>query len=86
MHESYNAFQRRHFLVSRWECDHNLALTTEVVARRPHKPADWNDLVKTLNTSFSTKEKPVQLKGRGCRERMELLLKKYKDDDKKVLK
>jgi len=70
----------------RWELNHDIALAAEVISKRPHKPVDWLDVAETLNTSFSTEAKPVQLKGRGCRERMDLLLKKYKEDDKKALK
>lgn len=70
----------------RWDCTHDLALATEVVTRRPNKPADWADLAEALNSAFSTEEKPVQLKGRGCKDRLDLLLKKYKDEDKKALK
>ena len=70
----------------RWEVNHDIALASEVVSKRPQKPADWIDLAEARSRSFSTEEKPVQLKGRGCKERMDLLLKKYKDDDKKALK
>ena len=70
----------------RWELKQDIALTTEVVSKRPHKPVDWSHVAEDLNPLFYTEDKPVQLKGRGCRERMDLLLKKYKDDDKKYLK
>ena len=70
----------------RWEVNHNIAVASEVVSKRPQKPANWIDLVEVLSKSFSTEDKPVQLKGRGCKERMDLLIKKYKDDDKKSLK
>ena len=46
---------------------------------------DWEEIAVTLNAAFSSDDKPVQLKARGCRERMELLLKKYKDKDTKSL-
>ena len=69
----------------RWEVNHDIALALEVVSKRPQKPADWINLAEALGKSFST-ENPVQLKGRGCKERLDLLLKKYKDDDKKALK
>lgn len=70
----------------RWDLKQDIALATVVVSKRPHKPVGWSDVAEDLNASFSTEDKPVQLKGRGCRERMDLLLKKYKDDDKKALK
>ena len=70
----------------RWEIKHDLALATEVVSKRPDKPADWIALAEALCNAFSIDEKPFQVKGRGCRDRMDLLLKKYKDEDKKALK
>ena len=69
----------------RWEVNHDIALALEVVSKRPQKPADRINLAEALSKSFST-ENHVQLKGRGCKERLDLLLKKYKDDDKKALK
>ena len=70
----------------RWEIKHDLALASEVVSKRPEKPADWIALAEALNNAFSSEEKPFLVKGRGCRDRMDLLLKKYKDEDKKALK
>lgn len=69
----------------RWDLKQDIALATVVVSKWPHKPIGWSDVAEDLNASFSTEDKPVQLKGRGCRERMDLL-KKDKDDDKKALK
>ena len=71
----------------RWpELYHDLALATEVASKRPQKPVDWESVALALNKVFSTSEKPVFLKGRGCRERMDLLIRKYKTDDAKSLK
>ena len=70
----------------RWEMVHDLALAKEVAARRPEKPVDWIEITDILNTTFSTEEKPVLLKGRGCKDRLDLLLKKYKDEESKSLK
>ena len=90
IHIDFLRFQSAHTCPAmpgfRWELKQDIALATEVVSKRPHKPLDWSDVAEDLNASFSTDNKPVQLKGRGCRERMDLLLKKYKDDDKKALK
>jgi hypothetical protein len=62
-------------------------LAKEVVATRPEKPSDWDNIASRLNPIFSlTNGKVVELKGRSCRERMERLLKKYKADDSAVLK
>ena len=70
----------------RWEMVHDLALAKEVAARRPEKPVGWIEIADILNFMFNTDEKPVLLKGRGCKDRMDLLLKKYKDEDSKSLK
>ena len=70
----------------RWEVRHDLALASEVVSRRPQKPSDWIELAEALNNLFTNEEKPLLVKGRGCRDRIDLLLKKYKDQDKKALK
>ena len=70
----------------RYELKRDLALATEVASTRPTKPAEWESVASMLSQQFSTDDKPVQLKGRGCKERLELLLKKYNDDDKKALK
>ena len=70
----------------RWEMVHNLALAKEVASTRPEKPQDWIEVAEKMNGQFTTDDKPVLLKGRGCRERMDLLLKKFKDEDSKSLK
>ena len=58
---------------------HDIALATEVARDRPEKPCE------SLSQLFST-EKTVTLKGRGCRERMDRILTKYKEEDAKSLK
>ena len=58
----------------------------KVTKQRPKKPADWDEIPTTLNAQFLTKEKNMQLKGRGCRQHLVLLLKKYKEEDAKALK
>ena len=74
-------------MLSFWWPDvaNDVALATEVTSHRPQKPADWETIATTLSKVFSTTEKSVQLKGRGCREKMELL-RKYKEEDAKALK
>ena len=68
----------------RWpELSNDLALAKEVMSLRPEKPCDWDAIATKLSALFSTDEKPVILKRRGCRERMDLLLKKIKDEDAK---
>ena len=68
------------------ELSHDVALAKEVVSHRPSKAQDWEAIAQTLSTSFSTANKPVELKGRGCRERMERLLEKFHAEDTKSLK
>lgn len=70
----------------RYDLKHDLALATEVASSRPNRLADWDVVADKLSQQFSTDEKPISLKGRGCRDRMELLIKKYEDEDKKALK
>ena len=65
---------------------HDIALAKEVISLRPEKPVDWDTIACTLSSTFSSEDKPVVLKGRGCRERLELLLKKFRDEDRKALK
>ena len=66
----------------------NVHLAKEVVATRPEKPSDWDNIASRLNPIFLlTNGKAVELKkGRSCRERMERLLKKYKADASSALK
>ena len=70
----------------RWELQQDIALASEVATSCPQKLQDWDEIAVTLSAAFSSDEKPVQLKARGCREWMDLLLKKYKDEDTKSLK
>ena len=71
----------------RWpETRHDVDLAKQLAAYRPSKPLDWEQIATTLSEKFSTEDKPVELKGRGCRERLERLISKYKTDDAKALK
>ena len=69
-----------------WYLEQDITLCIEVTKQRPQKPADWDEIAKVLNVWFSTEEKKVELKGRGCREHLALLLKKYKEEDANALK
>ena len=70
----------------RWpELLNDVSLVREVASTRPAKNADW-EIAGTLSAQFSTEEKPVDLKGRGCRERLKRLLDKFKSVDSKALK
>ncbi|CAB4015161.1 Hypothetical predicted protein [Paramuricea clavata] len=66
--------------------ENDIALAREVAASRPEKPNDWDEIATRLSEHFSTDGKPVELKARGCRERMDRLLSKYKQEDAKSLK
>ena len=52
----------------------------------PEKPQEWEDIAKRLSEAFSTEVKQGELKGRGCRERMDRILDSYKGEDAKALK
>ena len=66
---------------------HDISLAEEVYSTRPEKPSDWEVIAAKLSVLFSRKDdKSISLKGRGCRERLDLLIKKYKEEDKKALK
>ena len=64
----------------------DLMLSMEVAARNPTKAGDWDAIAKVLRQEFTTDDKPVLLTGRACRERLDRLIDKYKDEDKKSLK
>ena len=71
----------------RWpEITHDLSLAKEIAAMHPSKPADWETIAGVLSAAFSTEDKPVCLKGRGCRERMDRLLEKFKAEKSQSLK
>ena len=65
---------------------HDISLAKEVINLRPEKPSDWETVATKLSDIFSSEEMPILLKGRGCRKRLDLLLKKYRDEDTKGLK
>ena len=65
---------------------YDICLCKEVAARRPSSPAEWDIIAESLSDAFSTPKKVIELKGRGCRERVDRLIDKYNLDDKKALK
>ena len=65
---------------------HNIALAKEVISLRPEKPSDWGNIATKLSAIFSSEEKSVMIKGRACRERLDFLLKKYREEDVKALR
>ena len=61
----------------RWpKVEYDIALCKEVIDRPPAKAEDWEDIAVSLSSLFSTENNQVQLKGRGCREGSDLLVKK----------
>ena len=40
----------------------------------PEKPKEWDEVAKILSKAFSTDDKQVEVKGRGCREKMDRIL------------
>ena len=68
----------------RWpKVENDLALCMEVIQLRPGKAENWDAVAASLTSAFNLTE---PLKGRGCREHLELLVKKYKSEDNKALK
>ena len=63
----------------------DLMLATEVAQRRPKCPADYEEIARVLSPIFSEDKKPVVVSVRACRERMNGLISKYLEEDKKAL-
>ena len=71
----------------RWATlENDLALAKEVASRKPVKSNEWDSIAVLLSSLFSTINKKIELKGRGCRERMERLLENHQQEDKRALK
>ena len=66
----------------------DLLLATEVASRQAIKQSEFEPIASVLNVEFGklTPGKPVSLTARACRERMERLLEKYINEDKKAPK
>ena len=60
--------------VFRWlEACYDIALAKNVICFRPTEPVDWDEIAAKLSEAFSAaKGKLVELKGRGCSERMDI--------------
>ena len=65
---------------------HDIAPAWEVAVKRSQKPQDWDAIAEVLSKDFSTEDKPVELKGKACKDRMNLLITKYKAEDARSLK
>ena len=64
----------------------DIMLATEVAARKPKFPADWETIAGILSQAFRSDDKQLDLTGRPCREWLERLINKFKEEDKKSLK
>ena len=71
----------------RWPTTSNdIMLATESAARKPKSPADWETIAGILSQAVGSDDKQVDLTARACRERLERLINKFKEADKKALK
>jgi len=74
----------------RWKkIEDDLALCKQYVGDKPDKPSKWDKLASTLSALFNrmtNNEVDVNLTGRGCREHLDLLVKKYKSEERAALK
>ncbi|CAH3114398.1 unnamed protein product [Pocillopora meandrina] len=71
----------------RWpSLKNDIALAKEVDSRKPQTHQEWDELATILSEVFSFDSNRVELKGRGCRERLTRLIEKNEQDDKKSLK
>ena len=61
-------------------------LMKDLISVRPEKASDWDIIAAKFSELFSTDEKPISLEGRASCERLDLLLKKYREQDAKALK
>ena len=50
------------------------AVAKKVVCACPSKPVEWDEVAAKLSQAFSNMDWQVELKGKGCRERMDRLL------------
>ena len=60
---------------------HDIAFLKEVVAEWPMKAETWDSVAETLSDLFG-----VIVGGQACWEHLDLLVKKFKADEQKVLK
>lgn len=64
----------------------DICLCKEVCSRRPLKASEWDQIAETLSKFFSAPGNIVDIKGRACREHLDRLIEKKKNDDTKTLK
>ena len=65
--------------------EQELHLAREVSCHRPEKPAEWDKIAQRLSEAFSDGTNFVELKGKGCRERIERRLQKRRAEDVRSL-
>ena len=70
----------------RWDLEEDKELCVEVCKVRPEKSIQWLDVSESLNKQFTSTSRDVQHMGKGCKERLFLLIKKYKEEDGRGLK
>ena len=70
----------------RWSLPQDIALCEEVRNTRPDRLEQWQTIADRLNKAFSTEEFEMDVRGRGCRERLNLLVRKYREEDRKSLR
>ena len=66
--------------------DGSIQMAKEVAFRKPQTHQEWDELATVLSEVFTSDSNRVELKGRGCRERLARLIEKNEQDDKKSLK
>ena len=71
---SFYIVSKEDMTVFRWsEAWRDIALAKNVICFRPTKPVDWDEIAAKLSEAFSAaKDKLVELKGRGCRKRLDI--------------
>ena len=58
----------------RWlEARHELGLAKEVAQHNPEKPDEWEAVARRLGKAFSLDSYTAELKGSGCREKMDYI-------------
>ena len=70
----------------RWSLPQDIALCEEVRNTRPERLEQWQTIANLLNKAFSTEKFEMDVRGRGCRERLNLLVRKYREEDRKSLR
>ncbi|XP_070574413.1 transcriptional regulator ATRX homolog isoform X2 [Ptychodera flava] len=70
----------------RWTVQQDVDLLKEVVASRPDTSAEWQAIANNLMSHWSWAEDRTKISPRSVREHADLLLSKFKENDKKSMK